>query len=56
MTKKLPVTSFCPHAYRRMGKLDLADQAAKKSEEASREQSNQALQHVREVVAEQDAK
>ena len=43
-------------AYRKMGKLDLANQAAKKSEEASREQSNQALQHVREVVAKQDAK
>ena len=42
------------NAYRKMGKLDLANQAAKRSEEASREQSNQALQHVREVVAKQD--
>lgn len=42
------------NAYRKMGKLDLAEQAAKRSEEASREQSNQALQHVREVVAKQD--
>ena len=43
-------------AYRKMGKLDLAVQAAKRSEEASREQSDKALQHVREVVAKQDTK
>ncbi len=41
-------------AYRKMGKLDLAEQAVKKSEEASREQSNKALEHVREVLAKQD--
>jgi tetratricopeptide (TPR) repeat protein len=43
-------------AYRKMGRLDLAQQAVKKSEEASREQSNKAIEHVREVVAKQGSK
>jgi tetratricopeptide (TPR) repeat protein len=41
------------NAYRGMGKLDLAQQAVKKSEEASREQSNKVIEHLREVVSEQ---
>ena len=40
------------NAYRGMGKLDLAQQAVKKSEEASREQSNKVIEHLREVAGE----
>jgi uncharacterized protein HemY len=38
------------NAYRGMGKLDLAQQAVKKSEEASREQSNKVIEHLHEEV------
>ena len=41
-------------AYRKMGKMDMAEQAVKKSEEASREQSNKALEHVHAVVAKEN--
>jgi uncharacterized protein HemY len=40
--------------YRKMGKLDLAQQAVKKSEAASREQSKEALERVRAVVANEE--
>jgi hypothetical protein len=40
--------------YRKTGKLDLAQQAVKKSEAASREQSKEALERVRAVVAKEE--
>ncbi len=43
-------------AYRRMGKLDLAQQAVKHSEQASREQSDRAVEHARTVAAKQNTK
>jgi len=43
------------NAYRGMGKLDLAQQAVKKSEEASREQSNKVIEHLREAAGENKA-